>query len=61
MTAYRTAVVVFSVAFVAIGLALLVRTALAGGGVVGFVLGGLFVALGAARLTLERGKGRWSS
>jgi hypothetical protein len=61
MRAYRTAIVVFSLAFVAIGLALLVRTTLAGGGVVGFVLGGLFVALGAARLTLERGRGRWSS
>jgi hypothetical protein len=51
---YRYAVVAFSIVFIAIGLALLVRTAAEGGGVVGFVLGGLFVALGAARLTLER-------
>jgi hypothetical protein len=52
MKAYRIAVVVFSLAFVAIGVALLARTAAEGGGVVGFLLGGLFVALGAGRLTL---------
>jgi len=51
---YRGAVFVFSVVFVVIGLALIVRTAAAGGGVVGFLLGGLFVALGAGRLTIER-------
>jgi hypothetical protein len=54
---YRRAVVVFSVLFVAIGVALLAVTAAAGGGVVGFVLGGLFVALGVARITLERKRG----
>ena len=54
MKAYSLAVLVFSVLFVAIGIALLVRTAAAGGGVVGFVVGGLFVALGVARLTIER-------
>jgi hypothetical protein len=58
---YPTAVVVFSIAFVAIGIALLVRTALEGGGVVGFLLGGLFVALGAGRLTLERRRRGWGS
>jgi hypothetical protein len=52
--AYRVAVLVFSATFVAIGIALLVRTAAEGGGTVGFVLGGLFVALGAGRLALER-------
>jgi predicted MFS family arabinose efflux permease len=40
--------------FVAIGVALLVRTASAGGGVTGFALGALFVALGTARIILER-------
>jgi hypothetical protein len=50
-------VVAFSVVFVAIGVALLVRTAAAGGGVVGFVLGGLFIALGIGRLTVERRRG----
>ena len=54
MTFYRSAVVIFAVVFVAIGVALLVRTAAEGGGVVGFLLGGLFIALGVGRLTLER-------
>lgn len=54
MRLYRTAVVVFSIVFIAIGVALLVRTAAEGGGVVGFVLGALFIVLGAGRLTLER-------
>ena len=54
MRAYSWAVVAFSVAFLVIGIALLVRTAAAGGGVVGYLLGGLFLALGVARLTIER-------
>ena len=52
--AYRAAIVVFSLAFVGIGVALLARTAAEGGGVVGFLLGALFVILGVARLTIER-------
>jgi hypothetical protein len=54
MRAYSVAVLVFAVLFVALGVALLVRTASAGGGVVGYVLGALFVILGVARFTLER-------
>jgi hypothetical protein len=54
MKLYSWAVLAFSAAFVAIGIALLVRTAAAGGGAVGFLLGSLFIALGVARLTLER-------
>jgi len=54
VTFYRGAVAVFSLVFVAIGIALLVRTAAEGGGVVGFLLGGLFIALGVGRLSLER-------
>jgi hypothetical protein len=54
MKPYSVAVLVFSVLFVAIGVALLARTAAAGGGVVGYVLGALFIALGVARFTLER-------
>jgi hypothetical protein len=57
MSWYSKAVVAFGLAFVAIGLALLVVTAVNGGGVVGFVLGGLFVALGVARVQLERKRG----
>ena len=53
MRLYRVAIVVFSIAFVVIGCALLVRTAVEGGGVVGFVLGGLFIALGVGRLVVE--------
>ncbi|MBM2824068.1 MAG: hypothetical protein HW413_2814 [Thermoleophilia bacterium] len=54
MTFYRWSVVVFSAIFVVIGIALLIRTAAEGGGVVGFLLGGLFIALGVGRLSLER-------
>ena len=54
MRLYNRAVVVFALVFVGLGLALLVVTALQGGGVVGFVVGALFVALGAARLRLLR-------
>jgi len=54
VSAYRVAIFVLSIAFVAIGTALLVRTALEGGGVVGFVLGALFIALGIGRFTVER-------
>ncbi len=54
MRAYSLVVLVFSLLFVGIGIALLARTAAAGGGVVGYVLGALFVVLGVARFTLER-------
>ena len=58
MSYYRYAVIVFALLFVAIGVALLVSTAAAGGGVLGFLLGGLFIALGVGRLTLLRRAGR---
>jgi hypothetical protein len=54
---YSHAVYVFGAVFVAIGAALLVVTAVNGGGVIGFLLGGLFVALGVARIQLERKRG----
>jgi hypothetical protein len=54
VSAHSWIVVAFSVVFVGIGVALLVRTAAEGGGAVGFLLGGLFIALGVGRLTLER-------
>jgi uncharacterized membrane protein HdeD (DUF308 family) len=59
MRAYSAAVLVFSVLFVAIGAVLLVRTAAAGGGVVGYVLGALFIVLGVARISLERQRRRY--
>lgn len=58
MRLYAYAVVAFAIAFVGIGIALIAVTAAAGGGVLGFVLGALFVALGAGRLTLLRRAGR---
>lgn len=54
---YRRAILLFSGCFVLIGLALLVVTAVNGGGLVGFVLGALFVALGVGRIQLERKRG----
>jgi hypothetical protein len=57
MSWYSRAIVLFSLLFVGIGVALLVVTAVHGGGAVGFVLGGLFVALGVARIQLERKRG----
>lgn len=54
---YRRAILVFSACFVLIGIALLIVTAVHGGGLVGFVLGGLFVALGVGRIQLERKRG----
>ena len=54
MRFYRRAVAVLALTFVGLGVALLAVTAVNGGGVLGFVLGGLFVALGVGRLTLLR-------
>ena len=51
---YRLSIVVFAVAFVGIGIALVVSTAAQGGGVLGFVIGPLFVALGIGRIVLLR-------
>ncbi len=49
---YRRATLVFGVLAVALGVALVVETAAAGGGSVGYVLGVLFAALGVGRLYL---------
>jgi hypothetical protein len=58
MRAYRGAIAVLAVTFIGIGVALLAVTAANGGGVLGFVLGGLFIALGVGRLTLLLRGGR---
>ena len=58
MSFYRGAVAVLAVTFIGIGVALLAVTAANGGGVLGFLLGGLFIALGVGRLTLLRKGGR---
>jgi hypothetical protein len=52
MRFYRTATALFGVAFVGVGIALLVVTATRGGGATGYLLGVLFVALGVGRLYL---------
>ena len=54
---YRRSIFIFSGCFVLIGIALLVVTAVNGGGLVGFLLGALFVALGVGRIQLERKRG----
>jgi lipopolysaccharide export LptBFGC system permease protein LptF len=51
MRFYRGGLALFAVAFIAIGVALIVVTARHGSGI-GYVLGALFVAAGAARLYL---------
>jgi hypothetical protein len=55
---YSRVVYAFGAGFVVIGVALLVVTGAHGGGVLGFALGGMFVALGIARIQLERKRGR---
>ncbi len=54
MRYYRGAVVVLALLFVGVGVAMLAVTAAAGGGLLGFLLGGLFIALGVGRLALLR-------
>jgi hypothetical protein len=51
---YRNSVFVFALVSIGLGIALLIETAVQGGGTVGFVLGVLFVGLGCGRLYLVR-------
>ena len=51
---YRRSVLVFGIVAIALGFAILIQTALRGGGSFGYAFGCLFVALGAARLYLLR-------
>jgi hypothetical protein len=53
----RRAVIVFSITLVVIGIALIVRTALLGGGI-GLLLGALFLAAGAGRVYLLKRRAR---
>ena len=57
MSLYRAAVAVLALTFVGIGIALIAVTAAHGGGVLGFLMGALFVGLGVGRLTLLRRSG----
>jgi hypothetical protein len=53
-TAYRSLVMLFAFLFMGIGIALVVVTAVQGGGAFGYLLGALFFALGVGRLYLLR-------
>ena len=53
MSSYRTLVTIFGVLAIALGVAIVVETAIYGGGV-GYILGLLFIALGVGRLYLLR-------
>ena len=53
--AYRLGTAVLALVFVGIGIALLVETVIAGGGI-GFIFGALFIAAGIARLYLLRAR-----
>jgi hypothetical protein len=51
---YRLSVTLTSLVLAGVGVAIVVRTAMVGGGSVGFVIGPLFVAAGVGRLLLLR-------
>jgi hypothetical protein len=51
---YRRATLAFGIVAIALGIALLAETVVAGGGSSGYLLGVLFVALGVGRLYLLR-------
>jgi uncharacterized membrane protein HdeD (DUF308 family) len=54
VTFHQRSVLVFGLLSVVLGVALLVETAAAGGGSVGYLLGVLFIGLGVGRLYLLR-------
>jgi hypothetical protein len=56
MNFYRGATALFAITFLGIGIALVIVTAARGGGLVGYLLGVLFAALGVGRLYLLRSR-----
>ena len=54
MTAYRALSVVLSLTMIGLGLAMIVVTLVHGGGMLGVILGPMFVAAGAGRLYVLR-------
>jgi hypothetical protein len=60
MSFYRGATALFAVTFLGIGIALVIVTTARGGGLVGYLLGVLFIALGIGRLYLLRTRMRRS-
>jgi hypothetical protein len=51
---YRNAVYAFGALFIVIGWVLLIKTAVDGGGSLGYLLGALFIAFGSGRIYLQR-------
>jgi hypothetical protein len=51
---YSRAVIALAATMIGVGFAMLIVTAIHGGGVVGYVVGALFVALGVGRIHLQR-------
>jgi hypothetical protein len=56
MNFYRGGIALFGVLFIGIGIALVVVTAVHGGGAFGYLIGVLFTALGIGRLYLLRAR-----
>jgi hypothetical protein len=56
MSFYRLSITLTSLALVCLGVAIVVQTLRAGGGVVGLLLGPLFAAAGLGRLFLMRSR-----
>jgi len=56
LSPYRYLVSAFAVTFIGIGLAILVVTTVRGGAVFGYIMGVLFIGLGAGRLYLLRAR-----
>jgi hypothetical protein len=54
MSPYRLSITLTSLALIGVGGAIVIRTAMAGGGLSGFLLGPLFLAAGLGRLLLLR-------
>jgi len=54
MSFYRLSITITSLALIGLGAAMVIRTAMVGGGVVGYLLGPLFAAAGLGRLVLLR-------
>jgi len=57
---YTRIVIVLAGTMVVLGFAMLVVTAVHGGGLVGYVIGALFIALGVGRIRRQRKVGRGS-
>ncbi len=56
MSFYRLSITITSLALICLGVAIVVRTLFAGGGVFGLLIGPLFAAAGLGRLSLMRSR-----